>query len=383
MGRAKVSLLVLMFFITNIFISGCWNYKEVDKLSVVSGVAIDKGENSNYLVTVEILKISGGKESKTTSKTVSAEGKTLFDAARNMISMTGNRLYWSHTKVVILSKSIASEGVSKALEWFCRDSETREDVPILISKEEKAKDIFTGETTKPVISETLLDILEDQRALSKAIVTDILQYDSDIQIKGNSIIIPTIYLKQESGKKVPEIMGSAIIKKDKLIGFLDGEETKVAYIIKNEVKYGVLVEEMSINDQTASISLEIFDNKTKIKPIIKDDKIQFDVDISTEVAIDEVNGKADFFDQNNLTNLKGVTEDSLKTQVQSLFDKMKSEFDADIFGMAGILWHQKPQFYNNVSENWDQTFKDLSINIHTNVHIENNAILQKSIKVGE
>jgi spore germination protein KC len=115
MKKIRITLLLLIILISSIFTPGCWNYREVDKLATVAGVAIDKGTNGQYQVTAEIVQISGFKDIKTTSKTVTMEGKTLFDAARNEISLSGKRLYWSHSKVIILSKEIASEGVIKVI----------------------------------------------------------------------------------------------------------------------------------------------------------------------------------------------------------------------------------------------------------------------------
>ena len=181
--------------------SGCWNYREVDKFFVVAGVAIDKGKTARYSMTAEFINISGGKDSKMASKTVSAEGKTLFDAARNIIAVSGKRLYWSHIKVIIISKELASEGILNILDFIMRDSETREDTPILISKDETAKEIFSGESTDEILSIALGETLENQKSLGKAQITDLLDYEIASHIKGASITIPAIRLKQENEKK--------------------------------------------------------------------------------------------------------------------------------------------------------------------------------------
>ena len=99
MKKIRISLLILIILINSIFNAGCWNYREVEKISTVAGVAIDKGVNNQYKMTVEIIQISSGKDSKMASKIITEEGKTMFDAARNIISLTGRRLYWSHARL--------------------------------------------------------------------------------------------------------------------------------------------------------------------------------------------------------------------------------------------------------------------------------------------
>ena len=127
MKKIRIALLTFIVLMNLVFATGCWNYREVDEFSIVTGVAVDKGIENQFQMTVEIVQISSGKDTKMTSKTITVEGKTMFDAARNLISSSGKRLYWSHAKVLILSKEIASEGVTKIIEWYTRDAETREE----------------------------------------------------------------------------------------------------------------------------------------------------------------------------------------------------------------------------------------------------------------
>jgi spore germination protein KC len=116
MKYRKWLLLTIVILLNGIFISGCWNYREVEKLAIVAGVAIDKGENNPYKITFEILQVSGGKEAKTVSKIISMEGRTIFDAVRNAISLSGKKLYWSHTKIVVISKDIARNGILRVVD---------------------------------------------------------------------------------------------------------------------------------------------------------------------------------------------------------------------------------------------------------------------------
>jgi len=376
MKKIKIIFLVLMVLMNSIFAAGCWNYKEVDQFSIVAGVAVDIGKNSKYELTAELIQISGGKEAKTTSKTVTVEGKTIFDAARNMISISGKKLYWSHAKVIILSKEAANNGVKNAIEWYTRDSETRESVYVLISKGETAKEIFDGQgTTESIMSFILQDIIKNQMSLSKSSVTDILKYSIESQQKGASTIIPAVSLKLMNDKMVPEVIGTAIIKNDKLAGFLNGEETKDLSFIRNEVKGGVLVEEMQVNNLPAIITLEIFNSKTKVSFSAEAEDLVINIDIDTTVAIDEVEGTVDLSDEKEINRLKQITENTIKERIETLIIKIKSEYDADIFCFGIKLWQNNPQVWKSVKNNWEDVLSNAEVNVKTNVHIKNSAIV--------
>lgn len=378
----KINIILLFLLLLNL--SGCWNYREVDKFSIVAGISIDKGINEKIELSVEIIEISSGRETKLESKIITAEGNSLFDAIRNVISIAGKRLYWSHAKIMILSKSIASEGVFEILEWFSRDAETRLDVEILISTEESAKEIFMSD--KPlgnILSYTLLDTFENQVNLSKTPTTDILLFDIESNIKGNSIVLPVISLKRENKKNIPQINGCAIIKEDKLAGFLNGEETKDLLFIKNQIKGGILVEEMKTENKPVPVSLEIFKNKTKVTPEIKNKEIIFNINIETTVAVDEVNGKGNFFDEKGIKKLEQNASNNLKKRTEALIKKLQQDYGADIFGFSSKLREDKVQTYKNVSNNWSETFKNLKVNIKAKVIIKNSGLLSKNIIKGE
>lgn len=384
MKKIKITLLLLIILINTIFVTGCWNYREVDEMSIVAGLAVDKGIGNQYQITVEIVQISAGKETKKTSKTITTEGKTMFDAARNMITLSGKKLYWSHAKVIILSKEIASEGITKIIDWYNRDSETREDIHILISKGASAKEIFDAQgITQDIKSFTLDEIIKNQVSLGKAPKTDILQFDIQAQTKGISQVIPTVNLKKVDEKMTPQVIGTAIIKNDKLVGFLNGEETKDLIFIINEVKGGILVEETQANDETNFVSLEIFKSKTKITPIVDGKDIKINMSVDTTVAIGETTSTENFFDDNKQMKLEQSAGNTLKKRIESLVEKIQSEYDADIFGFGAKLQEDKLKAWKNVDDNWEEVFKDLKVNVKTKVHIKNSGLLSKPIKEGD
>lgn len=380
MKAVKLVISVTLIFLNAVLATGCWNYREIDKLAIVTGVAVDKGANEKYRLTVEIAKTAGGKEAKTLSKVISTEGKTVFDAARNAISLSGQRLYWSHSKVIILSREIAAEGITHIIDWYTRDSETREDVYIMVSEGASAEELLTGNpAVGDINSMDLSDMMRSQESLSKAPIIDILQYDIESKTKGLSTIVPAIRLKKADSKTVPQIFGTAIIKNDKLVGFLNGEETMYLLFIRDEVKGGVLVE-MPADGGTTPVSLEIFKSKTKTKPVLNGKDIEINLSVDTTVAIDEIEGSRNFIDEDGRKKLEQIAKTALKQQIEALIKKVQTEFDADIFKFGSELRNKDINTWDNVSANWEEIFKDLKVNVKTRVHIKNSATLAKAFE---
>ena len=384
MRVVKISLLVLLLVVTSFLVTGCWNYREIDRIAIVAGVAIDKGEKEKYKITAEIIQVSGGSSPKTTSQLITMEGNSIFDAARNGISLTGKRLYWSHNKVIIISKKIAEKGVVSVMDWYNRDSETRFDVNILISKGDCASEILTGKkTTDQIKSFELNDMIKNQKSLSKAPQSDMVIFFNALEGEGIVPALPTIELKKINGKKLPSIMGTAVFKRDKLVGYLNSKDTKSYLVIKDEIKGGLIVEKVKKKDKTSPVTLEVFKSKTKVTPIINGKDVKMSIKIDTETAIDEIDGETNVIDDKGRKKLESLAAETLKTQVEDVIKKVQKEYGADIFGFGSKVNQKDPEVWKRIGNDWDKKFKNLEVSVDAKVHIRNSAMLSKPLKVGE
>jgi spore germination protein KC len=384
MKIVKMVLLTVIISLNSVLMTGCWNYREINEMAVVAGVAIDQGLEEKYKVTVEIVEVTGGKESKTEAKTISMEGKTIFDAVRNQITLTGKRLYWSHLKTVIISRQIAARGAVPVLDWYNRDAETRGDIHILVSKEETAREIFTGQVmTEDVKSYELDKMLDNQRSLSKAPQTQIWQFTNDMEAKGIDAVLPAVGLKEVDGGKGQNIIGSAVFKGDKLAGFLEGEDTMNMLFVKNQVKGGVLFGDEDGEPGGTPVSLEIFKNKTKTKLEIEDNHIQVKVNTETTVAIDEIGGSENVIDEEGRRKLEQAAEKMLKNRMENIIKKIQIEFGSDVFGFGAKLREDHPEVWKHIGGKWDDAFREVKVKVDTKVNIRNSAMLSKPLEAGE
>lgn len=384
MKYRNVFLLTFILLMFSFLLLGCWNYREVEDMNIVAGVAIDKGLHKEYMVSIEVIESSASKESPTTSRIIISEGNSVFDAVRNAIVVSGKKLYWSHNKILILSKEVAMEGIVEILDWFHRDSETRSDVYILVSKENSAKEILEKkEKEDQVTSFNLQDILVNQKALSKAPDVQIWKITSDIIAEGIMAIAPSIELAKSTNNTCPEILGTALFKKDKLIGFLDECDTKYLLFLRNKIEGGLLNLNPENKKDTPTVTLEIFDSKTKIKPIKKDNEVEINVFIDTHAALAAIKGTKNYITDTELKKLEGEASDMIKANCAKLIKVMQSEYSADIFGFGAKTREKEPKLWRIIGNNWENVFEDSKVNINVRVEIKNTAMTSKPIKIGD
>lgn len=381
----RLFFLVLIIIMILFFLTGCWNYRELDRLAIVSGVAVDKSEKGDkFLLTTEVIDVKpGATEVKISSIRIDSEGDTIFDAMRNMIKISGKKLYWSHAKIIILSQDVAKESIIPIVDWISRDQEPRLTLYILVSKEKTAKEILSQQSvTTDIRSFEINNMISANNSLSKAPEIEVYEVINDIASDGIYPALPAIGIAFNDGKSTSELSGTAVFKKDKLIGFLDGEQTKYYLFVRDKIKGGILVVKMPEEGSSKGIALEIFKNKTKVKPIYSNGKFIIKVDIKTEVTIGEEDTSIDYISEKGRDKLKAYAEKSLEKHVEDVIKKVQHDFDSDVFGFGKIVKSEMPSLWKEIKNDWNDIFKELEVEVNAKIQIRNSGFTISPVKVG-
>ncbi|WAM31575.1 hypothetical protein [Caldicellulosiruptor naganoensis] len=113
----KIALICITIFLLGQ--CGCWNKRELNDILIVQAVGIDMLKNGDFKLTYQVLKPKVLKNpsnvpSSPQQKGVwcfSSTGKTIFDAIRNATLSCNKKLFWSHNKIVVISKSLSKKGI--------------------------------------------------------------------------------------------------------------------------------------------------------------------------------------------------------------------------------------------------------------------------------
>ncbi|KAA1190301.1 Ger(x)C family spore germination protein [Paenibacillus sp. B2(2019)] len=376
MVLAIVSLIVLMSTV------GCWNYIEIEDMSIVAGVAIDKGaSDGKLLVTAEIVDTKeGSKSSQAGFKMLSLTGETMFDIVRGMISITGKKLFWSHSKAIILSEEIAREGVINIIDWYNRDTETRSDVYIFVSKEKTAQEIINlSSLTESIMAYALAQQMRFENSVSTAPVVEIWDFIDKLEASGEYAIAPLIYIHETNKIKNARVSGAAIFSMDKMIGTISGEETKYMLFANNQIKGGVL----AVNDKNGkpAFSLEILSNRTKVKPVWVEGKLQMQINTLTHTGLDEVKAPEEFTNRDSKKVIEKRAGEELQKAILSVIHRVQKDYHADIFGFGELLHEQMPQTWKKIEKDWGKEFSEVEVVVNSEVIIDSSAQTSRSIKI--
>lgn len=376
---------VILILTSALLLGGCWNYREIDMMRVVAGLAIDKSETGDqYLFTVETVDIKGGGESDRISNTITAAGETLFDAKKNMDSISGKNLYAAHARVAILSQDVAKEGAVKVIDWLARNVELREDIEVMVSQESTAKEILeTGSKTDQVISFEMDKVLKNEKKTANAPQKELWKLISELGEDGISAVLPVVSLKKVNSRTLPSVMGTAVFKKDKLVGFLNDDETKDLLFIQNKVEGGLLVQNGDGANTGSKVSLKIFDNKTKLKPVEKDGNVEISINIKTTVALDEIEGTENYIHESGRLRLEESAEETMKKRIENVVKAVQSKYNSDIFGFGAKVKEDMPGTWKEIGTMWDDKFKDVKVSVHPEITIKNSSAFSQPLRIGD
>jgi spore germination protein KC len=381
MNMLKKVILAVVSLIFLISVTGCWNYSEVEEIAIVAGVAIDKGESEGDLaVTVEIVDTKEGpKSSQAGFKVLTLSGQTIFDVVRGMISITGEKLFWSHSKAIVISEELAREGVIKVIDWYNRDTETRSDVYIFVSKEKTAQEVISlSSLTDSILAYELAQQMRTEKNTSTAPVVEIFDFVDKLETSGEYAIAPLIYIHEQNKIKNARVSGTAIFNKDKMVGTISGEETKFMLFARDEIQGGVL----PLNDKKGkpAFSLEILSNRTKVKPVWNDGKLQMQINTVTQVGLDEVMAPKEFNDIDSKKVLEERAGKELQQQILSVIHRVQKDYHADIFGFGELMHERMPEDWKKIKQNWGQEFTQLDVVVNSKVMIKISGQTSRSIQ---
>ncbi|WP_339246057.1 Ger(x)C family spore germination protein [Bacillus sp. FSL R5-0523] len=347
----------VMFFML-LALCGCWDVRNVEKLSFARGLAIDQTDDLRYKLTYQNL-LPQSENSQTSGKpefvNVTSYGKTVLEAVSD-VAIKDPPVYSDHLKVIVLGeKLMRDQNIDQVFNHFIRDDELRRS-SYLMAARGKAGDLFTEGSPnqqQPMPAEKLIDLTNHSGYNGKIMVPLRIGRASLYCQNHYSFLIQAV--KNQKGKAKYD--GAGIIKRvsNKLVGFLSADETQTLSWVMGTIKGGV----MPTTDKGQPITFEIKKSKTKIKPVIKNGKPEFHISVKTKgILTEDQNPKENSFSKSYLSRLENIFEKKLERDVKKVMDKLQHEYKTDPVFLSDHVRIQYPDYWNKVQGHWDELFSE-------------------------
>lgn len=385
MNNLKIFKMIVIYtmLLNLIFLTGCWNYTEMDQQLNVAGIAIDKGQNGQkYHVSVEVITTGKSAEQPNSSQVIEADGDTIFNAVRGMITVTAKKLYFGHCKTLVIGEEMAKEGISDILDFFYRDAEARISMNVVLTKDCNARDILksTG-VDNDIIAYEIDDLIKAlEKAGSNSFKIQIYEIFNKLQSQGKAVVMPAFHIDKVEDYETFRTTDYGVFKKDKLIGYLNQEERKLFTIVENQLNSGIIDLRVPGLDNEF-VAFEIYKSQTKFNPEIVNGKLVMGLNVVTDVFIGEMDIQSNLGKKADRNAIKKVLEKQMKNSIETIIEKCQKEFNSDIFGFGLHLHNKYPKLWEKYKDNWDETFKDLDVNVNYKVNIRGTGVGSSTVKI--
>lgn len=379
----KFVLIIITLFILLIS-SGCYNYKEINDMAIVSSIGIDKdNKNDKYIVSAQIMNSKESEDSEDSQITVyTKEGDTIHEALRNITLKSPRKLYGNHLSKIVLSEEVAKEGIDNILDIFNRITEVRNEFIITIVKEDKASDVLKVLTTTESIPaeyvKLSLKIADKTSGLTYATKLD--EFISLYLKKGIDPVVPVLKIdkKEKKGTTINNITTTnpiskiviedlAVTNKGKLETYLKNEEVIGYNFLRNQIQKMIIP--VKCDDENNYASILILKNKTKSNAAKKDNKYIINFNINSEAIITEYNCKKDLTDEKVIKELEKDTEKKIKRYIKKSLNKQK-ETKGKFLGLERIIYLDYPKYKN----------EDYSVKYNAKVNLVRKGEIRNSVK---
>ncbi|MBP2654600.1 MAG: putative spore germination protein [Firmicutes bacterium] len=373
--KILLGILILLF---PVFLTGCWSSHEVNTLAIAVCIGIDKTENG-YLVTEQVInpKAIASKRATNESPVVlyTAEGQSIGEIVQSLTTQSPRRIYHSHLRLVIFGEEVAKDGIQDIIDYFAREREYRTDFYFAVAKGTTAKEvlsILTPLESIPGISMySSLETSESFWAPTKSI--KIIELINLITADGKNLVLPGIeisggtvtpnstdILHQNNKLKKPKYTGLGIFKKDKLIGWLNEDESKGYNYITGNVKKTV---GNIYYDNKVKITVDVANVKSDMEAYLVNDKPAIAINIDMTGKIKTAVGPLDVSKEENKNIINKLSEDRVKYFCDKAIAKVRKEFKSDIFGFGEAIHREYPELWDKIKDNWNDEMVDLPVNI--------------------
>ena len=385
---------IILSLIIPLFLTGCWNYNELNDYSIVSGVAIDKIEDQ-YEASVLISnspKANSSDSNSSQSQVVvySGNGDSIFSALKQIGLISPKELYFGSFSVLVISEEVAKDGIDGVIDFFIRYPNARKNFYIVLSKDTKAKDtlkIMSPLSSFPSqkITDNIKSTTELQGIISSINFNDLLSTIlSDgieatincIEVEGNLEEGSNKENLESSEPKAYTKLGNlGIFKNYKLIDWANRDESLGINIINGKISEMFL--DIDYKDGYVVIDSTSFSSKVNID--LKENKPIVNINISGEARIIEAKDKIDLEDSEVIEELQKKTNKKIKKRVNEAID-LATQNKTDIFGFGKMFYEKYPNYFKYVKKEWNNNLDQIEINIKSNLMLKNKVSSKNSLE---
>jgi len=353
-------------------LGGCWSSREINTLAFIMAVGLDQEETGDLVVSFRIAEPAAlattGEQGGTpgtdeTTFPIVVRAKTVAEAMERLRTQLPRQPFLSHSQGIIIGESLARAGVNAILDFFERDEELRRSVHLFVTQEVDAAEIFTR-VKQRLRTPSGIGFSELITHVAEAGFIPVARFGDFLEHMGNprrEAFAPALTLRPAdvTGDAPPDqaaIAGTAIFKDDKLVGFLDPNDSTTLQLILGGIRQTII----PVGDNVKA-DLRVSPAGTRIR-VVDAAAAKFQIQVRVRAALDQLHTIGVVEGGDLIDELSRDLEKELKRRVEKLIATLKI-FQSDVIGFGEALYRAYPQVWKQVQSTWPDVFVKADIDV--------------------
>lgn len=360
MNLKKVIVSFLSLVILLITFIGCYDYKDINRVTFVTSIIFDENDVGNidiYLDCVKPYRSSNESSDKGRRVLYKGEGKTVLEAIKDINMYSSSKLDFTQCKGYIFTEKAAMGGIRKYIDIINKNQEfmIRPYMFVLFgSPDELLNEVTVDEEYLGVFID---DLVQRMNKSPRVVAINANEYLENRTNYGNLLVLGALSIREDVGEKRLELSGGALLKNEVLVRRIKAEEGMSYNLLKGDLKSGTL-EVMNPQDPNTFITLDIKSAKTKTSISYDGENINLYKDIKLKCLIGESQSRL-IVDEKLLSLLELEEEAILKQYLELFFENFKKS-NIDIVNVGNLFYRKYP---NEVIEKEPIEITNLKLNI--------------------
>ncbi len=369
----KIIIVLIVIFLT----TGCFNYRELNDLGIVTAIGISK-EEDEFILDVQLVNIiEAGKNgiSESPITVITGKGKTIFEAARSLNMKSSKIFFISNLEYVLLDKSVLTSDIEQVLDYLTRDTRLPLNFLVVATTDNKPKDILSALSQFDINSASnlsnILKLSENRYGETYSLtIKDML----DNYLGGmTNIVYPNIALtgdekeladtdnlKTSDSDNYVYVKDLIYVKDDKVIE-LNKDEAFGYNFINNNINNGTITCECDGGYFTAETLKSNFGYKDNLK------NNEMIINGNIEVEIVSYNCKDKLGNTKVTEKIANQISDEIKKYVENSIENAENN-NSDFIGVNSYIYKNNNKYFNS-NNKWANEDNNLSFkyNIKTDI----------------
>lgn len=371
-----------------LLLTGCWDRKEIEDMGFVMAIGLDPAPGGKVAVTFQvaipraIVNASGGSGGQAGPNTPPVlvermEGKTVFEAVRDLEQFTNRRISLVQLRLVVFGSDLAEQGLAEHIGVLVRNRQVRQTVMVMVA-DSKAEEVLE---LNPAMEKDPSLYLQDltRRAYERTaraprvnlhdflVAYETLDHEPMAPLVHRRITTPGLTGVKRDTK--PELSGTAVFRRDKMVCRLSPEETEMILMMTGRSR--AFVQNITPPGSPETLmTVEMSAASRRVRVDLSGPQPVFTVHVVTEGEIREAERLPPaMVTPQALGDLGHAAGDQIRQRAAAAIQRLQQECRSDLLGLGRVMRVRFIDHPSWVAYKWPDHFPKSKVTVEVETHI--------------